>query len=475
MLWVISIRSFALAVLALSTTHLLSFTSFPDFQAENDLSSKPRTLAVDDNEEQAQHASKYFHVELTPNPPEQLYYQANPLEEYRCGDEQRLPFPSDLQEALKSAYTPRLATNMNIIVMGDSLGIQLSVLFQSVAFGSINDTDLTTSQSLLTANDRAILGCTGPGCLRDVNTLSPARGGGTIAGWRITGMLQQFGLTAKLPPAAGGGWRLEMAERMKNFSWLSSVVNSANVTTENTPTDSSMRLPPLGSFDVMIFRVPQIWIQPNEITRESLQETVELAYLVFGVKTIVFMDLPLVKEYEDTTDMMAANRRIRSFVSDWQLNRTIDAELAMPISVTLLELGTLITQVGMMNARNLGYDTTRSDFVADLIPNDPLPWPRPIATNCLEHPIQSTTNFNDTDICPINNIFFDGLHMCTETFGPRIVSAVGCLLECTQALLRKQDLHECERACNRKHMRLDDPSTTLPAAGATATDFITQR
>ena len=369
---------------------------------------------------------KFFHVELIPNPPGQPYFETSHLEEYRCasGDiDARNPFPPEFQSMLQSAYTPKISTNMNMIVMGDSLGIQLATLFQGVA-----------ATHALDSSNRAVLGnypkANGE---RDMYSVSRARGNGSIAEWRLFGMLRQEGLSQPLPPSAGGGWRHDMVDNMKRITR-----NMADTTHGQT-------------FDVLLFRIPQVWIPLEDVHGESLLETVLLAAELFQLKTVILVNLPLVKEYTDTVELADANHRIRSFVNLWQQRR-----VSLPINVLLLELGTLVTQAGEYNAQQLGFDTTETDYVAEQIPNDPLLYTRPVATNCLERPQLNDETGTYTEVCPLNMLFFDGLHLCMETFGPRIVAGTGCLMQCSA---KEHALHsDCEQACNEKYMRLNTVS-----------------
>ena len=330
---------------------------------------------------------------------------------------------------------------MNLIVMGDSVGIQLSVLFQDVA-----------SNGSLLEGTRAKIDCipSMQDCRRDLYTLSRARGGGTVAGWRITKMLKEAGLTGNLPNhggGGGGGWRLEMAEQMRNFSWDTPPVSESPNRT--TTTNSTM----IGAFDIMFFRIPQIWMSLDEVQHETLRETVEQAAKSFGVKTVIFMDLPIVNGYVKTTALVAANQRVRSFVDQWQHNRT-DNSLT---NVFLLELGTFMISVGTKNAEHLGYNTSQPDFIAELVPYDKKKYKSSAAINCLMMPSIDAKFGNYTATCPLNMLFNDGLHMCTETLGPRIVAGVGCLVNC--ASLDPSHHADCDRVCNQEHMQLDMEKT----------------
>ena len=381
---------------------------------------------------------KFFHVELIPNPTDKPFYESSLVEEYRCSHTNqyianRSEFPSVFQGMLQSAFTPRVSTNMNMIVMGDSLGVQLSVLLQDAAATQALD---SSNRCILAQYPKEI-------GIRDIYSVSKARGKGTIAQWRLFGMLRSSGLSAPLPPTPGGGWRLSMVEQMKSFAW-----NETSFTAD----DAAPSAKQLGSFDVMMFRIPQAWISLQAVNEESLLETVLLSAGLFGVKTIILVDMPLNKLYTETSALAATNLRVRSFVDRWQARRSASPQ----VDVFLLEMGALVTQAGAYNAMRLGYDANAINYIAEQMPNDPLLYPRPVATNCLERPQINETTGTFTDTCPLNMLFFDGLHVCMEAFGPRIVAGVGCIIQCAG---KERDLHhQCEQDCNEKYMRLNGAS-----------------
>ncbi|GKY92932.1 hypothetical protein MPSEU_000262200 [Mayamaea pseudoterrestris] len=482
-------KSVAFTLVALVSTHLLSLSQLQLSREVDIRKSQNATNAAPDqsrsNSNQNQHRNilvqnqdKYFHVKLIPNAlPDQLYYEGNALDNYRCGNEGRHPFPSNMQATLQSAYTPYIDANMNLIVMGDSLAMQLSILLQSAAFGEADATSSSYNHSSTTLSNqhRLILRCYSKGCMRDVYTMAPTRGGSSIAAWRLTGMLQNAGLSKPLPPKRGGGWRLETLQQMKEHVWSSQTEATTATATANQSSLSKVMTMPikaLTSFDVMLFRIPQIWIPLRAVNNDSLRETVELASSVFGVTTIIFVNLPLTRHYQDAAGVAETNLRVRTFVNEMQQQQRHASSNATTINVMLLELGTLITELGAWNAGNLGYNASRSDYVKHDIPGFHGPIRRPIATNCLEVPSVNVTTANSTFTastssnattavsaiaCPLNMIFADGVHMCMETFGPRIVAGVGCLVHCAN----DADLQTCEQMCNEKWMRLDLPSTSV--------------
>ena len=115
-------------------------------------------------------------MELIPNPPDVPFFETSMVEEYRCSTsneyiENRSLFDIGFQGMLQSAFTPQVLTNMNVILMGDSLGMQLSILQQ----GTAAEHELGHDIRFVLAQYPKDVG------IRDIYSLSKARGNGTIA------------------------------------------------------------------------------------------------------------------------------------------------------------------------------------------------------------------------------------------------------------------------------------------------------
>ena len=335
-----------------------------------------------------------------------------------CRDDsrRRKDFPAEIKSII-GEFTPVLTTTQNILVMGDSVGMQLSHLFQHQG-GSV------TKRVLKTYSDT-----TGA---KEWISLTHTQGGGVIAGYRILGFLTRSGLSLRLPPlssggSGGGGWRYEDVARLKSQRFPLSQYT--------------------GLFDTLIFRIPQVWIGLHQVTFHNLRETVENAQALFNVSTVIFTNLPIINNYNETSKLIhlkTANEEIRSFVKHWQTNVTTVNKNKPKVS--LLEIGTFINNIGFRNAQNIGYDISSRQFIFDRIPENRA-FPRAAALNCAEPIVANQT-------CPINMLYKDGIHWCMETVGPRIIAGVACLQSCQTA--------ECDEACNQQYMRLKPIQDSSP-------------
>lgn len=173
-------------------------------------------------------------------------------------------------------------TDLNLIFLGDSVGLQFSHAFEEAA--AVPDH----------GQQRQVLRYTTPRF--EGLHLSPTLGGGWVAGWRLTGMLLRQGEGKPLPNEHGGGWTRDDAILLQ---WKIQMNNTQNK-----------------SFDTMIFRIPQGWIQSKEVNAKTLTETTELAHELFGVKSIIFVSLPLCNNYMESfhvTEMLQVNERLQLF------------------------------------------------------------------------------------------------------------------------------------------------------------------
>ena len=144
--------------------------------------------------------------------------------------------------------------------------------------------------------------------------------------------------------AGGGGWLEKDTELLLNHQYRPSLdVEVANHTILKT----------VQRFDVMLFRIPHGWLTLDEITQETLVETIEMAHKVFGVRTIIVMTLYLnnnVKTMEDLNQMHRVNDMIRNVIGNWQdyiEPNTIEHAL-------LLEFGRWTDQLTELNAKLAG-------------------------------------------------------------------------------------------------------------------------
>mmetsp|Transcript_46375 Transcript_46375/g.113078 ORF Transcript_46375/g.113078 Transcript_46375/m.113078 type:complete len:470 (-) Transcript_46375:139-1548(-) len=326
-----------------------------------------------------------------------LYYQCN----------NRRPLPDELRPLLE--FTTKVSTSKKILFMGDSVSIQLSQIFEEAAGSkgrSVLKYSWGTHEGIHVAN---------------------VNGGGVVAGYRILHLLRHVGLRKLLPNAPGGGWRVnDVHDLLNNYT-----------TFHNNET--------IGSFDVMVFRIPHGWIHLSEITEQNLFETVEIAGSLFGVKKVIFISVPFSNNIQNEADMEEleqVNNKIRDFASNTSAwNKTKNVE-----SVAVLELGNLVEALVQDNGRRLGmnvsdvtYKNQRCCSVKGLGRSVPL--------LCGELAGSNATS------CVPNAFSLDGMHYCFSAIGGRMVAGISCLIGCLND-------DTCEQRCNDQFMSLQ-PVTNM--------------
>jgi hypothetical protein len=263
---------------------------------------------------------------------------------------------------------------------------------------------------------------------------TPTAGGGTIAGWRITGILQRGGENKPGPNKCSpcGGWSREDSRQL-----LRHMVGKNTTTT-------------IGSFDVLIFRIPHGWLGLDLVTEEKLQEMIELASEIFGVKTVMIISLPYinnVKTLEDVRQLKDTNNMIHKLSQDWPLEGKHGVD-----HVQVLDFASFGDSLMEWNANLMGMDTSSANYTLESL-KDRSNRGRSIAQVCVKRvPDQSTQ-------CEFNAFSMDGLHWCMERLGGRFVAATSCLLGCiynqnNNANESSTTIKACEKSCNDQFMSL---------------------
>ena len=349
--------------------------------------------------------------------------------DYRCNG--RLPLPEPIQRLVN--FTTIVSTNLKILFMGDSVGMQFAQGFQESAGGTYDN------YQVLRYSWGTHVGLT---------LLAPVLGGGQVAGWRITDMLELRGENKPLPNRRGGGWVKSDVLALLDRSLSVTATHSARYDDKNQTTKQTMV-----SFDSMVFRIPQGWISPNQVTEQSLQETVGLAHELFGVSTVIFVSLPFVNNYQtmqDLVDRNDANERLHEFAQGWSY-RNSDIGVT---HVLVLELGRLVDEFMKWNARLMGYDTSDQNYTMDRLKQGKK-IPRSIPLVCTERP-------EGGGPCEPNLFSFDGMHWCMENMNGRVSAGVACLLGCVHNGIDNNKgknftgaVKGCEKRCNDQYMRFN--------------------
>jgi hypothetical protein len=265
---------------------------------------------------------------------------------------------------------------------------------------------------------------------------APIQGGGVMAGWRITGILQREGENKKGPNRCCGGWSREDSRKLLRH----------NYTVDNTTMT-------IDSFDVLIFRIPHGWIGLDLVTKEKLQEMIELASELFGVKTVMILSLPYinnVKTLGDVRQLKDTNDMIRKLSQNWPSGKHgVDR-------VQVLDFATFGDSLMEWNGRLMGMDTSSANYTLEKIKGTRRIPPKSIAQVCAKRVPDQTTE------CEPNGFSKDGMHWCMDRMGGRLVAATSCLLGCvynqnknaSESIKTIEASDECERSCNDQFMIL---------------------
>jgi hypothetical protein len=313
-----------------------------------------------------------------------------------------------------------IRTNLKILLMGDSVGIQLSQTLED-AMGADPCARKVLRYSW------------GKGSARQegLHVSAPIQGGGAIAGWRITGILQRGGENKRGPNACCGGWSREDSRKLLLH----------NYTIGNT----SMAI---DSFDVLIYRIPHGWLGLDHVTEEKLQEMIELASELFGVKTVVILSLPYinnVKTLGDVRQLKDTNDMIRKLGQNWPSGKHGVKR------VQVLDFATFGDSLMEWNARLMGMDTSSANYTLETL--------QATGNSAISQSIAQVCGKrvpDQTRKCEPNGFSRDGIHWCMESVGGRVVAAISCLLGCVynQNNESSTTIEACERLCNEQFMSL---------------------
>jgi hypothetical protein len=191
--------------------------------------------------------------------------------------------PEELQGKGVLKFGTTISTDLKIMIMGDSLGMQFTQGFEDAAGAS--------------SEHYTVIRFTGNGGYEGNTVAAPVRGGGVVAGWRIIAMLQRKTEGEPLPNY-GPGWLREDATRLLNHTYFSTMSASSPIKT-------------VGSMDVIVYRIMHGWVPFDQITEQALQETIELAHELLGIKTVVFLNIAFtnnIRTLEHVQEMDQKNR-----------------------------------------------------------------------------------------------------------------------------------------------------------------------
>ena len=335
----------------------------------------------------------------------------------------RDPLAQPLAQLLN--VTTYLQTNLRILMLGDSVGIQLHQLLEEAAGVTWHQRRLYTYAW---------------GEHEAVSIAAPVDGGGVLAAFRMTGMLLHSGRGKPPPNAPGGGWLPEHAELLLNHTYYYY---------HDQPSKQRM----VQRFDSMVFRIPHGWLTLGEINRDTLMETLMLAHQIFGITTAIILTLPLnnnVKTMEELQELRQVNVMIKDTINHWS---DIHRERTGVNHVLLMDFGTWTDQLTEWNARMAGLNRSLANYTLQRLGCSK--HPPSIAMICT-HPVPA-----GSCSCTRNMISIDGMHWCMESIGGRVTGAIACLLQCPLRYRHEDDkkedatIQQCEQFCNRRFLSFE--------------------
>jgi hypothetical protein len=343
-------------------------------------------------------------------------------------------------------FTTSVTTDLKILFMGDSVSMQCSQGFEEAA-GALH-AHRSVLRYMWERHE----------CL---TVSAPVKGGGVVAGWRLTGLLNRRKENKPLPNSGGGGW---VREDVHNLT-----AHTYNATSNDQGEEESEESKAVGSFDVMVIRIPHGWMTLNQISERALKQTVNLAHKLFGVSSIVFMSLPFVNNVQTMENLRLLNETnalIRDFVRKWE--KSGDAGSGVK-HLLLLEFGDFVDSLMEWNSRLMGFDTSVTNYTMER-----LRWSKHSRSERSIAQLCSTRVPVGSIRCERNSISKDGMHWCMETIGGRVFAGTSCLLACAfnnetrdgstdSATTSTTAIRQCEQRCNDDFMSLKsvDVSSTL--------------
>ena len=384
----------------------------------------------------------------------------------------RLPLPPEMRPFFN--FTTSIRTNLKILVMGDSVGIQLSQYLQKVVLeGSSNNGSNNNNAAVLKLAFNAGRGApaihVAAPLVPDGNNNSKSAlamaGSGAIAGWRVTGMFLPDAL-GWAPANYNRGWSLEDVKALRDFVNNATLLSPTMTTSKKNITLGLDRKIVLsasasGDFDVFVYRIPSpAWSKLEEVTEETLRSIIELANQLFGVRVVVFTSMHYCNNIltkKDREEMDRRNRLVVQFARNWTKthgnNKNRKGGGAGVHTVYVLDQGRLSDELMEWNARLLGFDTTTENYTEVNLDSTNQTFRRTVGHVCGERVS------HNSDDCVRNAITQDGMHLCMNIVGPRIAAGLACQLQCVHHNSSSNDITmdipsstSCAEACNDQYM-----------------------
>jgi len=334
----------------------------------------------------------------------------------------RWKVPKSLAAPQTFDFNTTLTTSLNILVMGDSLGVQLAQAMDgalNVHYPKIQDENNPLQQILRMdwGNNEGI-------------TLSRVRGGGSLALFRINGWFlkhREGTFEPNFPPLYGaGGWQRKDVDDLLHHPNLNG-----------------------GRFDAMFYRIPFGWIETEFLNNiDAIRDTIRFGHELFDVSVAIIITVPFCNNVQTLHDLEVIeeiNDKVRQMSVEWNGEGRLQHVLVM-------DLSNLIKDLMEENAQSLGYDITNKTYWMDRL-GFPVGPAKPNAS--VPHVCGSTQLNPDRMQCIRNYYSKDGMHFCMEGIGPRILAAQACILACAfNNNKKKAEILQCTARCNDQYMSL---------------------
>jgi hypothetical protein len=199
----------------------------------------------------------------------------------------------------------------------------------------------------------------------------------------------------------------------------------------------------------LIFRIPHGWVGLDLVTEEKLQEMIELASELFGVKTVMIISLPYinnVKTLGDARELKDTNNMIHKLSQNWPSEGKYGVD-----HVQVLDFATFGDSLMKWNANLMGMDTSSANYTLESLKDSGKSRDRSIAQVCGKRVRDQSKK------CEPNAFSLDGMHWCMERVGGRFVAATSCLLGCVYNQnnnANESSTTTCERSRNDQFMSL---------------------
>ncbi|CAB9507698.1 expressed unknown protein [Seminavis robusta] len=389
------------------------------------------------NRHKSSNKQPFISWEMQAHIPYKPTYQETFNQAYRCnpgGYMDRVPLRPELEPKLW--FQTKLQTSLHILVMGDSVAMQLGELLQEAMGVQVeNRVLLRQLDGEDETHESLFWGTTN-------------QGGGGSGGFRILHWWLRRNQGKPLPETSGGGWR--MADVDKLLQNMKTMKQHQVAMTSGKGIDV-----PDQAMDVLVFRVSQPWMGWETIDAGGMQKTIEVAHEQLKVKVVVFLTIPFSNNIVDKTDiltMQKKNAMMKQFAADYAKNPF------KGVTVMVLDLGQLHDSVMKVHAKGLGYKFKSSndyDFGLDILKPRADYYSHSIGHVCGERAPTKAQGCKH-----YNMITFDGQHLCMKTFGGRLFAGLACVTRCAYAYgddeSATDDLRECEHACNDQYMSLEE-------------------